>query len=208
MAIWYVWLVCAALNLVDLAVRGHDRTSAVLAAVVVLATGVAYVTALRPRIMADDDAVTLRNPFRDIRVPWTAVTGIDLRDIVRVHCRVVATADAPARERVLRSWALQSTYRGRLRAHRRAQAEAAERASRTAGYARVPPPAPMSARARAQALAPLPAADRAVARLNELRDSARERGAADGPPAVTWSRVSLVALAAPALLLAALILIP
>ena len=41
-------------NWIDLAVQGRDHASAVAAAILLLATGVAYVTAQRPRIIADE----------------------------------------------------------------------------------------------------------------------------------------------------------
>ena len=49
--IWWVWLLFAAANLIDLAVQGRDHESLVAAAILVMATGVAYVTAQRPRII-------------------------------------------------------------------------------------------------------------------------------------------------------------
>lgn len=199
--IWYLWLVCAVLNLIDLAVQGHDHTAVVFAAVVVLATGAAYIAALRPRIIADDDAVTLRNPLRDIRVPWGVVRSIDLRDMVRVNYVAEPADGAPARERVLRSWAMQSTYRGRMRSRQRALAEAAEAASSSAGYASAPRPL------RSRPLPPMPSADRAVARLNDLHEAAGRRGSATGRVAVTWSPAAVTALAIPAMALVAVILI-
>ena len=60
--VWWVWLLFAAANLVDLAVQGRDHVSLVAVAILVLATGVAYVTAQRPRILADSAGVTVVNP--------------------------------------------------------------------------------------------------------------------------------------------------
>lgn len=84
--IWWVWLLFATANWVDLAVQGRDRESVVAAAILLLATGVAYVTAQRPRIIADDNGVTIRNPLRDHHVGWARVTEVDLADLLRVHC--------------------------------------------------------------------------------------------------------------------------
>ena len=86
MAVWWVWLLFAAANWIDLAVQGRDKESLVAAAILLLATGVAYDTAQRPRIIADDTGVTIRNPLRDHRVGWACVTKIDLADVLRVHC--------------------------------------------------------------------------------------------------------------------------
>ena len=85
-AIWWVWLLFAAANWIDLAVQGRDKESLVAAAILLLVTGVAYDTAQRPRIIADDAGVTIRNPLRDYRVGWARVTKIDLADVLRVHC--------------------------------------------------------------------------------------------------------------------------
>lgn len=85
-AIWWVWLLFAAANWIDLAVQGRDKESLVAAAILLLVTGVAYDTAQRPRIIADDTGVTIRNPLRNHRVGWARVTNIDLADLLRVHC--------------------------------------------------------------------------------------------------------------------------
>jgi PH (Pleckstrin Homology) domain-containing protein len=84
--IWVVWLLFAVGNWIDLAVQGRDHLSVVAAAVLLLATGVAYVTAQRPRIIADDAGMTVRNPLRDHRIGWAGVTRIDLVDLLQVHC--------------------------------------------------------------------------------------------------------------------------
>ena len=84
--IWVVWLLFAVGNWIDLAVQGRDHGSAVAAAILLLATGAVYVTAARPRIIADDAGVTVRNPLRDHRVGWAGVAKVDLADLLRVHC--------------------------------------------------------------------------------------------------------------------------
>jgi Bacterial PH domain len=203
-AIWYVWLVFAALNLVDLAVRGHDHLSAVIAAVLALITGITFVVALRPRVIADEDAVTLRNPLRDVRVPWGAVTRIDLDEMVRVHC--AAGPDGPAggaagaRPQVLRSWALQSSRRSRMKAQVRGRARAAEVTRQAPGFAQVPN--------EVRAITAQSMAARAAAELDHMRSGAAERGAPGGPAAVTWSLTSAAAILLPALLLAIVSLLP
>ena len=85
--VWIVWLLFAVGNWVDLAVQGRDHASAVAAAILLLATGAAYVTAQRPRIIADETAVTVRNPLRDHRMGWASVAKVDLADMLRVHCQ-------------------------------------------------------------------------------------------------------------------------
>ena len=84
--VWVVWLLFAVGNWIDLAVQGRDHLSVVAAAVLLLATGAAYVTAQRPRVIADDAGVTVRNPLRDHRIGWAGVAQVDLVDLLRVHC--------------------------------------------------------------------------------------------------------------------------
>ena len=88
--VWIVWLLFAVGNWIDLAVQGRDHASAVAAAILLLATGAAYVTAQRPRIIADETGVTVRNPLRDHRIGWAGVAKVDLADLLRVHCQLGA----------------------------------------------------------------------------------------------------------------------
>jgi hypothetical protein len=85
--IWWVWLLFAVANLIDLAVQGRDHESLVAAAILVMVTGVAYVTAQRPRIIAGQAGVTVANPLRDHHVGWANVTKVDLIDLLRLHCQ-------------------------------------------------------------------------------------------------------------------------
>jgi hypothetical protein len=202
-AIWYAWLVFATLNLADLAVRGHDHLSAVIAAVLILITGIVFAAALRPRLIADGQALTLRNPLRDIRVPWGAVSYIDLDEMVRVHCLTAVAEPAPGvppQHRVLHVWALQSSRRGRMRARVRARARAAEVTGDTPGFAQVPQ--------EVRAITAQSTAARAVIELDELRAGAAARGVPGGPPVVTWSLIAAAAILLPALLLTVVTLLP
>lgn len=123
--IWWIWLLFAVGNLVDLAVQGRDHTSLVAAAILVLATGVAYVTALRPRIIADDAGITVRNPLRDYHIGWAWVTKINLADLLRVHCDWSSQAGAaPGTKqytKVISSWAVHYSRRRQLAAEARAR---------------------------------------------------------------------------------------
>ena len=113
--IWVVWLLFATANWIDLAVQGRDHLSVVAAAILLLVTGIAYVTAQRPRIIADETGVTVRNPLRDHRVGWAAVTRVDLADLLRVH-----TAAQGQRPKVISSWAVHYSRRRQLAAESRA----------------------------------------------------------------------------------------
>jgi hypothetical protein len=125
--VWWVWLLFAAANLVDLAVQGRDHASLVVAAILVLATGVAYVIAQRPRIVADDAGITIRNPLLDYHIGWAGVTRIDLTDLLRVHC-APSRPDQPGK--VISAWAVHYSRRRKLAAEARAQRAAARAGSR------------------------------------------------------------------------------
>ncbi len=120
--VWWVWLLFAAANLIDLAVQGRDYVSLVSAAILVLATGVAYVTAQRPRIIADSRGITIINPLRDHHIGWASVTEVDLADLLRVHCR-----RGPDDTKVIYCWAVHYSLRRKLTAETKAR-RAADRA--------------------------------------------------------------------------------
>ena len=84
--IWVVWLLSPWLTGSTWLCRDETlHLSVVAAAILLLVTGIAYVTAQRPRIIADETGVTVRNPLRDHRIGWAAVIKVDLADLLRVH---------------------------------------------------------------------------------------------------------------------------
>jgi len=84
-AVWWIWLLFAVANLIDLAVQGHDHISLVAAFVLILVTGIMYAGVHRPRIIAEDAGLTIVNPLRDHRIGWASVAGVDPMDLVRVR---------------------------------------------------------------------------------------------------------------------------
>ena len=118
--VWVVWLLFAVANWVDLAVQGRDHFSAVAAALLLLATGFAYVAAQRPRIIADDAGITVRNPLRDHRIGWAGVTKVDLADLLRVHCDW-APGSPGKHTKVISSWAVYYSRRRQLTAEAKAR---------------------------------------------------------------------------------------
>jgi hypothetical protein len=120
-----VWLLFAAGNWIDLAVQGRDHLSVVAAAVLLLATGVAYVTAQRPRIISDEAGVTVRNPLRDHRIGWAGVAEIDLVDLLRVHCAWGGPPGAAPADRehhkVISAWAIHYSRRRQFAADAKAR---------------------------------------------------------------------------------------
>ena len=222
--VWVVWLLFAVANWIDLAVQGRDHASAVAAAVLLLATGIAYVTAQRPRVICDDSALTIRNPLRDYRIGWAAVAEVDLADLMRVHCDTGAGSpggpDGPPRRKVISSWAVHYSRRRQLAAEARVRRAARLRRSslvlpsggRGAPYgAPVQAPDPPSAEAEAEKIARL-ITDRAEAARAETAQAAPSdppagaahpagtESAPTRPLTSTWSPRAIAALVIPALI--------
>jgi hypothetical protein len=151
--VWWVWLLFFVANMIDLAVQGHDHASAVAAAILVLATGVAYVTAQRPRVVADDAGLTIRNPLRDYQIGWSGVTEVDLADLLRVHCAWDSQQDGKRHTKIISAWAVHYSRRRKLVAENRARRASQPRSSRSLsrGSLGSPPPSVASSAAEQEA---------------------------------------------------------
>ncbi|RKS71523.1 PH (Pleckstrin Homology) domain-containing protein [Motilibacter peucedani] len=93
-----IWWVLTGLLLLDVVVRGSWPSGAVAALVLLLTMVGAFAFWWRPEVVADDDAVTLRNPLRDIVVPWARVVAVGGRwtlDIRTERATYTAFAAAP-----------------------------------------------------------------------------------------------------------------
>jgi hypothetical protein len=110
--VWWAWLVLAVLSLGDLVIQGHDYLSLKFAFGLLTVTGLVYACTLWPRVIADDNGVTVQNPFRRFTIPWGAVRGIFLADSVEIQC----ARSQPRKDKTVYSWALSSARRGRARA--------------------------------------------------------------------------------------------
>ncbi|MCO6004733.1 PH domain-containing protein [Actinoallomurus purpureus] len=168
----WAWMVFAAANLADLIWRGDDAASLVAATVMLLGCGVAYVVALRPRIVAHAEAVRLHNLFRDVEVRWGGVERVEGGDAVYVH----------AGGRRFRAFVLQISPRNRARFEAKARREERKLPDHVAEYIQ----------GRTQT-------DFAVEELREMAED-RSRGAKTGAtePVVTWAWPAITALAVPA----------
>jgi hypothetical protein len=149
--IWWVWVVFAVANLIDLAVQGRDRISVIAACTLFVITGVVYATAWRPRILADDDGLTIVNPVREHQIGWPAVVGFDSTELLRVRCLWTADDGTESDMKAFYAWAAHSSRRRRLaeemRAQRRSRGGSA-RGTRMGGFGTppqvdAPPPAPL-----------------------------------------------------------------
>jgi hypothetical protein len=145
-----------------------------------MATGVAYVCAQRPRILADQGGVTVVNPLRDHHAGWATVTEVDLADLVRVHCQL-----GPGRSKAVYAWAVHYSRRKKMIAQAKAGRQTAREAagrpsfgwgsyggSRLSGYG-----ISSAGYGRSAAAEPTPAAEadaeRIVGVLNEYVTAAR-----------------------------------
>ncbi len=173
----WVWMVFALLNLIDLAWRGRDLASLIAAAVLLLGSGIAYTVALRPRILADDTAVTFHNLFRDVRVPWGAVERVEGGDAVYVH------SDG----RRYRSFVLQTSPRARAKAEMRAERDKDPLPDAVADYVRGRTPTDFA--------------------VDQLRDQAKDATETSSSATVTWAWPAIIALALPGVLALATIIV-
>lgn len=179
----WAWMVFAALNLLDLAIRGRDTASLVATAVLLTGCGIAYVVGIRPRVTADDRGVRVRNPFRDTALPWPSVREVDATDAVRIHY-----TGAEAADRIVRVWCLPHSPRARAKAERQARRDARELPEHVAKH--------VIGRTHVTY---------AVEQLTEMAAAHRKGEAAPGT--VTWSVPAVLALAVPVVFLVVSILI-
>lgn len=198
-AIWWLWAAFAVGNLVDLAVQGRDHLSVVAAFILLLVTGVVYIAAQRPRIVIDDDGMTITNPLRDHRIGWTAVAGIDRTDLIRVRCEwpLGGPGEGGTATRVIYAWAVQTPRRRQAAAQLRAQRRAGQRAGDRGLFGA---PAPAGASGQPPAAAD---AERVVAALTAFAEQARADAPdkASAPPVSTWYWPAVAAVVVPALAL-------
>lgn len=115
MLVWWGWVAFALVGLGDLIVQGHTLPSLRVLLGGLTATGMFYAFAFWPRVIADDDGICVRNPVRIFDIPWQAVTGVFLAEMVEVEC----ARAAPRKAKTVACWALASSRRSRARAQLR-----------------------------------------------------------------------------------------
>jgi hypothetical protein len=209
--LWWVWVVFVVANVADYAAQGlpSARFGSLLAAVLLLVTGVAYTLALRPKVIEDGDGLTVVNPFRVHHLPWPVIESVDTGEWVRVRY-----ARPPAAPQVVHCWALYVSTRARrkLAAGPSAGAGVPRRlrglvaATSAGGYAQPASRLPEEA----LRLASLPVSAAIAARLDVRAGQERARAEANATEAksatAAWSWPAVAAVAVPALILLALAL--
>jgi hypothetical protein len=216
--IWWVWVLFAVGNLIDLAVQGRDHFSVVAAFILVLVTGVVYTAALRPRIVADDDGLSIVNPLRDHRIGWPAVAAVEATDLIRVRCEWPLgdrkdPAPDPGKEpgqdapgigkRTIYSWAVHSSRRRQYTAEVRAN-RSRPRARVTGDGSPFASPAPPEVPPPASIGDVGPVVEALGARVEHARAAAPRQQAR--PPVSTWYWPALAAILIPALALVVAVL--
>jgi hypothetical protein len=199
--LWWVWVAFVLANVVDYAAQGlpSARFGSVLAAILLLGTGVAYTLALRPKVIEDGDGLTVVNPFRVHHLPWPLIDAVDTGEWVRVRFA----------GRAVSCWALYVSTRARRKIAVGAAAGTAGVPRRLRGLVAAAPPgyAQPSSRLPDEALrlASLPVSAALAARLNSRAERERKRAEANATEAKTartdWSWPSVAAVAVPALIL-------
>jgi hypothetical protein len=190
LVIWWVWAAFAAANLIDLAIQGHDHFALVVAAILLVITGVAFVAGFRPRLTADDSGLVICNPLRSHRVPWGCVESMELADSLEIQC---SWQDGGPRRKKLYGWAVHSPRRSRLKAELRAQRKVRSEERRSETFSRMPE--------EARAAMTRTDAEHIYDSLQNRADRARAAGAADGAPVSRWDPLALAALLLPVVLL-------
>jgi hypothetical protein len=195
-AVWWVWLLFAVGNLIDLAVEGRDHGSVDAVFVLLFITGVVYTVTLRPRVVADSGGMTIINPLREYRVVWAAVAGIDSAELLRVRCEWPLEDGTDAiGKRAISSWAVHSPRRKQAAARMRAQRQAARQgraAGRGYGVFSTPAARPSST---------VTDAEHIISTLSSLAEQGKAAAPDQRavPPVSSWSWLAFAAIIVPAL---------
>jgi hypothetical protein len=228
--LWWVWVAFVVANVLDYAVQGlpSARFGAVVSAILLFVTGLAYTLALRPRVIIAGDGPTVVNPYRTHFVPWRLVTLVDTGEWVRVHYTPAPEAGASgassAGGKTVHCWALYVSARARRKIAAGPPRPSQQRGLLGLGLGRGRGVYGLAAAAdaaggqasrlpaEARYLASLPPAKAMAVRLDSTADRERARaagaaaGAEAGPPpraTAAWSWPALAAVLIPALILLA-----
>ena len=132
--VWWTWVALVVLSLGDLLIQGRDYVSLKFALGTLTATGLVFACTYWPQVRSDENGVTVRNPFRIFRIPWTAVRGIFLADSLEIQC----SRPAQKKDKTVYSWALSSTRRTRAKAKLHGWQWEQGRRSRPGSYGQLP----------------------------------------------------------------------
>ncbi|MGW0464179.1 PH domain-containing protein [Streptomyces sp. NPDC003027] len=167
----------------DAIVRGEGRTPWLALAALLLVVPLIAAFTIRPAVFANEDRLRVRNPFRDITLPWAAVA-----DVRAGYSSEVFTQEGDKYQ----LWSIPVSLRRRKSAALRQARDAAQGApqGRTAGAADAGRRAP---------------ADQTIADLRDLAERCAGRPGAQGEPEVRWA-YEIIAPAVAGLLLLVVLL--
>lgn len=185
--LWWIWVAFVLFNLIQIIITEHGYFAIELAAGLLTATGVAYATTLRPRVVATSEGLEVQNPVRDHIVRWGALNGVYLGDAVELSC----ARPAPLKQKTLYCWALYSGRRSRQKSQQLG-VRSWSRASARSAAASEPP-----VRDAAQMMA---------AELGRRSTQAREAGAVAATVESRWAWLPIAFICVPAAALLALLL--
>jgi Bacterial PH domain len=185
----WIWVIFAVFNVFDVVIPGHDYFSLELLAGLLTVTGVAYASGLRPKVVADSDGVFVRNPYRDHRLQWGAITGVYLGDSVELSC----LTEAPKKEKTIYCWSLFSSRRSHMRSQMQRSMFTVRRPDRQ--------PQSSAADVARHDLVPVMAEE-----LGRRATEARTLGAAPAVLESRWARLPLAVTLLPAVALLVLLL--
>ncbi|MFI6939511.1 PH domain-containing protein [Streptomyces sp. NPDC050418] len=169
----------------DALFRGTGTTPWLALAALIALVPLVVAYTVRPAVYANDQRLKIRNPFRTIVLPWSAVDDV----------RAAYSCEVLAGEEKYQLWAIPVSLRARKAANRRqARAAAADPSGRTSAMAT--PDREVRA-----------SADQAVDDLRELAERHGREPGAQGPVEVRWAYEVLAPMVAGAILLAVLALV-
>ncbi|MYT68736.1 MULTISPECIES: PH domain-containing protein [unclassified Streptomyces] len=172
---------------IDAVIGGSGRTPWVALAGLLLVVPLVVAFTLRPAVFAGEDRLRIRNPFRAITLPWSAVSGFRSGYSNEVF-------DQSGIKYQL--WSIPVSLRGRKKAQRNlARAAAADDPGRRS----------MIGTGSIQTRSTRAATDQVMDELRELSEARAAEPTAQGEPAVRWAYEIIVPAAIGAVLLAVLL---
>jgi hypothetical protein len=190
----WVWVVFAAFNAVDLVAHGTIPSALVAGAVLGVLTAAVFVGCLRPCVLARELGILVRNPLRNVFVPWKAVDGIHVS-----HAIIIESGDEN-----VRCWTPQATARERAKAVRRGTPRLAGKSGR---YPSTQPQVSKAEQAAAEAMAGRTHADWVAQQLTETAEKKSREEGEKAPLTTTWSPSALVVIAAALILVIAALIV-
>ncbi|MEV4332872.1 PH domain-containing protein [Streptomyces sp. NPDC049597] len=167
----------------DALVRGEGRTPWLALAAALIAVPLIVAFSVRPAVFVNEERLRIRNPFRTITLPWSAVA-----DVRAGYSSEVFTTEGVKYQ----LWAVPVSLRQRKRAARRQMQRATDDPHGTTSvHADV-----------SDSAARMAPADQTIADLREMAERLGPRSSAQGGPQVRWAYELLAPVVAGAVLLA------